>query len=221
VCKSLFFGGVTRRFPSVNFGFLEGGVGWAPSVYSRLIDHWKKRGGESIGHLDPARIDGALMARMIERYGIEPTRRHADQITQDAHWGDHPEELDDWSACGISSAEDIRDLFVPRFFFGCEGDDRMNAVAFDARLNPFGAKLRAMLGSDLSHFDVPDMRLVLHEAFEPVDDGLMSLDDFRAFAFENAVQLHGGMNPAFFSGTAVEAQAAGVLDREMLDARTG
>src|ERR1700747_3046706 len=29
VAKSLFLGGVTRRFPDVNFGFLEGGVGWA------------------------------------------------------------------------------------------------------------------------------------------------------------------------------------------------
>jgi predicted TIM-barrel fold metal-dependent hydrolase len=28
VCKSLFLGGVTRRFPSLKFGFLESGVGW-------------------------------------------------------------------------------------------------------------------------------------------------------------------------------------------------
>jgi predicted TIM-barrel fold metal-dependent hydrolase len=29
VAKALFFGGVTRRFPDLNFAFLEGGVGWA------------------------------------------------------------------------------------------------------------------------------------------------------------------------------------------------
>ena len=28
-CKALFLGGVTRRFPELNFGFLEGGVAWA------------------------------------------------------------------------------------------------------------------------------------------------------------------------------------------------
>ena len=28
-CRCLFLGGVTRRFPGLNFSFLEGGVGWA------------------------------------------------------------------------------------------------------------------------------------------------------------------------------------------------
>ena len=28
VCKALFMGGVTRRFPALKFAFLEGGVGW-------------------------------------------------------------------------------------------------------------------------------------------------------------------------------------------------
>jgi hypothetical protein len=27
VAKALFFGGITRRFPDLNFAFLEGGVG--------------------------------------------------------------------------------------------------------------------------------------------------------------------------------------------------
>jgi hypothetical protein len=87
----------------------------------------------------------------------------------------------------------------------------MNAIAFDERLNPFGARLNAMFGSDLGHFDVPDMRLVLHEAFEPVEDGIMTMQDFRDFGFENAVRLHGGMNPNFFAGTAVEEAASDVL----------
>ena len=29
LCKAMFFGGVTRRFPKLRFAFLEGGVGWA------------------------------------------------------------------------------------------------------------------------------------------------------------------------------------------------
>jgi predicted TIM-barrel fold metal-dependent hydrolase len=34
VAKALFFGGVTRRFPDLNFAFLEGGVGWACMLYA-------------------------------------------------------------------------------------------------------------------------------------------------------------------------------------------
>ncbi|MFN0025965.1 MAG: amidohydrolase family protein, partial [Acidimicrobiales bacterium] len=34
VCKALFFGGVTRRFPSLRFAFLEGGVSWACQLLS-------------------------------------------------------------------------------------------------------------------------------------------------------------------------------------------
>lgn len=211
ICKALFFGGVTRRFPQLRIGFLEGGVGWAPSLYARLIEHWAKRGAGAIEHLDPARLDTELMSKLIAEYGGEKTQKLGEQIVSDATWGDRPEELDDWRACDISQKQDIYDLFVPPFFFGCEGDDRMNAIAFDERLNPFKARLNAMFGSDLGHFDVPDMRQVVHEAFEPVEDGIMSLEDFRDFAFANAVRLHGTMNPNFFSGTVVESEAATVL----------
>lgn len=59
--------------------------------------------------------------------------------------------------------------------------------------------------------DVTDMASVVAEAHELVDDGLMTADDFRDFAFANTVRLLGGMNPQFFDGTAVEAEAAAVL----------
>jgi hypothetical protein len=42
----------------------------------------------------------------------------------------------------------------------------------------------------------------------------MREDDFRDFAFTNAVRLHAGMNPAFFEGTVVERAAAEVLVKE-------
>ncbi len=211
ICKSLFFGGVTRRFPDLRLGFLEGGVSWAPPLYSRMIDHWKKRGAEGITHLDPALLQPPVMSALIDEYGSERVRAVRDQLVADLLWADRPEELDDWRLCGITKPEDIRDLFVPRFFFGCEGDDRLNALAFDTDLNPFGARLNAMFGSDIGHFDVPDMRLVIEEAYELVEDDLITGDDFRDFAFANAVRLHGGANPDFFVGTAVEKEAAEVL----------
>ena len=44
VAKALFLGGVTRRFPDLNFAFLEGGVGWAAQLFADLIEHWERRG---------------------------------------------------------------------------------------------------------------------------------------------------------------------------------
>jgi len=43
LAKSLFLGGVTRRFPDLKFGFLEGGVAWGCSLYADLLGHWSKR----------------------------------------------------------------------------------------------------------------------------------------------------------------------------------
>jgi hypothetical protein len=114
-----------------------------------------------------------------------------------------PENLDDFSAAKILKREDIRDLFVPRFFFGCESDDPTVTYAF-AKANPFGAKLGAVLSSDISHFDVPDMTEVLEEAWELVEQRGMSAEDFYAFTFSNPIRLWTTLNPDFFKGTIVE-----------------
>jgi hypothetical protein len=39
VIRAYNIGGVTRRFPQLNFGFLEGGVGWAVQLFGDLIEH--------------------------------------------------------------------------------------------------------------------------------------------------------------------------------------
>jgi len=90
-----------------------------------------------------------------------------------------PPALDEWAACEITCAEDVRDLFVPHFYFGCEADDPMVVWAFRADTNPLGAKLRAMFSSDIGHWDVPDMAGILAEAWELVDDGRLGEADFR------------------------------------------
>ncbi len=211
LAKSLFFGGVTRRFPTLRMGFLEGGVTWGQSLYCRMIEHWEKRNAEAIRHLDPALLDTAGFAELIDGFGHERVRAIRDRLVQDSLWSDHPDELDDWSACGLTHEREIPDLFIEPFFYGCEGDDRMVAAALDTRLNPFGVKLKAMLGSDIGHFDVPDMREVVVKAHELVHDGLLDAEGFRDFTFANAVRLHGAMNPEFFTGTVVEAAATAVL----------
>ena len=86
-----------------------------------------------------------------------------------------------------------------------------NAWAFDGKFNPFGARLNALFGSDIGHFDVADMAHVLPEAYELVEEGLISEDDFRDFTFANPVRFWGEADPDFFKGTAVEGAASEVL----------
>jgi len=49
--------GVTRRFPTLRFAFLEGGVAWACSLYADLIGHWEKRNGVAVENYNPASLD--------------------------------------------------------------------------------------------------------------------------------------------------------------------
>jgi hypothetical protein len=122
-----------------------------------------------------------------------------------------PADLDEWAAMALSDESDFADRYAARLFFGCEADDRANVLAFDTRLTPLRVRFNAVFGSDIGHFDVPDMRHVVAEAYELREEGLMSEADFRDFTFGNAVRLHGGMNPRFFEGTAIEAEAKKIL----------
>jgi hypothetical protein len=76
-------------------------------------------------------------------------------------------------------AENIIELFAKPFFFGCEADDPGNASAFDAKRNTFGVRLGAIFSSDIGHWGVPDMREVCEEAWELVEHGVISEQDFR------------------------------------------
>src|SRR5262249_22541646 len=106
---------------------------------------------------------------------------------------------------------DIVDLFVPRFYFGVEADDPKTAWAFNTKTNPFGQKLRVVLGSDIGHWDVPDMLEVVPDVYAQVEAGLLTPEDLRDLCLANAVQLHAGMNPDFFKGTRVQDAAEGEL----------
>ena len=215
VCKSLFFGGVTRRFPQLRWAFLEGGVGWACSLYADLIGHWQKHNVNFIHNFDPANLDEALMRELFTEYGGPALADKLQHTEQRSHllWGrpEDPADRDEWAACGIERAEDIIDLFATPFYFGCEGDDRITAWAFDTRRNPFGVKLRTVYGSDLGHWDLPDMRNAAAEAWELVEDGIISEADFRDFVFVNPVRLKTDLNPDFFRGTVVESQVERLL----------
>ena len=216
VAKALFFGGVTRRFPDMNFAFLEGGVGWACMLYADLIGHWEKRNRKAIESTNPSNLDAAALLGYAQKYGREAMveavrRREGLEGDSNSTLTGGIEDLDDYFRCKIGAKSDIRDLFVPRFYFGCEADDPVNAWAFNKKANPMGARLNAIFSSDIGHFDVPDMTDVVPEAYELVEHELITSDDFRDFMFANAVRFWGEVNPDFFKGTVVEKAAAQVL----------
>jgi len=87
----------------------------------------------------------------------------------------------------------------------------MNGTAI-GRANPFGARINAIFSSDIGHFDVPDKLSPVPEAYELVEDGLITEADFRDFTFANAVRLWGQQNPRFFECTRVAKEAAALLN---------
>ncbi|HEY6395472.1 MAG TPA: hypothetical protein VIX12_08655, partial [Candidatus Binataceae bacterium] len=195
-------------FPQLRFAFLEGGVGWACGLYNDLAGHWEKHNVRFVGNFDPANLDEALLQKLFREYGGDYGERIA-ALGKDRSqllWGsrEEPSDLDEWSRCGIERREDIRDLFVPNFYFGCEGDDRLTALAFNPKLNAMGARLKVLYSSDIGHWDLPDMRDAAKEAYELRDDGLISEEDFREFVFVNPVRAKTDLNPEFFKGTRVE-----------------
>lgn len=213
-CKAVIMGGVRRRFPDLNFAFLEGGVAWATVLLADLRSHWEKRNKDAVMNYDPDSMDLEQMADLFDRYGKEVLAGGVDRngFKDDflTRYAEDPQLLDEFAACGFSRTEDIDNQFTPRFFFGCEADDPANAMAFSAQ-NPCGTPLNAIFASDIGHWDVPDMREVLEEAYELVERKMLSEEDFKQFVFTNPVSLHGGMNPDFFKGTPVEDAAAKVL----------
>jgi predicted TIM-barrel fold metal-dependent hydrolase len=225
LAKAIFLGGVSYRFPTLNFGFLEGGTGWARNLYHDLLGHFEKRTQEAAsGFLKPTLLDVAEFRSLVERYGDERTLRLANEVVESIVAGERGgleaqvererEHVHDFGAAGVTKKREIEDLFSSRFYFGCEADDPMTALAFDGRL---GLPLKAVFSSDISHWDVPEVTDVVPEAYELVEHGLLSEKDFRAFTFTNAVHLHGEMNPAFFKGTVIETE----VDAELRQATTG
>ena len=223
--KALFFGGVTRRFPNLNFGVLEGGVGYGITTYATLLEVWHKRGAPGIANLDPSSLDHNELRDLFSKYGGEQFARRlgederigysilrSDRVVREAD----KQLLDEYAAAGIECNEDIRDRFIDRIWFGCEADDVMIPMALSGRGVPLDAKVKATFGSDIGHWDVTNMNHVLEEAYEMVEDGLTSDEGFRDFTFTNPVTLHAGMNPKFFKGTVVEHEVDKLLEEQGL-----
>jgi predicted TIM-barrel fold metal-dependent hydrolase len=211
-CRSLVFGGVPMRFPDLRFAFQEGGVAWAAALLAGITGHWEKRNIEAIQHYNPANLDRELLGRLFEEYATGGIAARRARLDDGLAMLSDPDELerdvDMFGESGIGGLDDLLDMFADRFFFGCEADDPMNALAFSSSLNPGGVTLPAVFASDIGHWDVRDIRDVVPEAYELVEDGHIGEDDFRAFVYDNPMRLWAGSNPAFFDGTVIEADRA-------------
>ena len=191
MARSLFFGGVPSRFPDLRFAFHEGGVAWAATLYADILSHCAKRNRDAIAHYDPRALDRAQLDRA--RSPSTDRRRFATastaldetlRLSERSRRGPRHASTSSRRVASLAPTTSRR-IFTEQYFFGCEADDPMNALAFDGRLNPNGVRLSAVFASDIGHWDVPDFRGVLAEAWELVEDGHITEADFRAFTFEN------------------------------------
>lgn len=214
LCKSLILSGVTQRFARLPLAFLEGGVHWASGLLNDFIEHWEKRNIAAIGQYDPRRLDLVQMQQLFFEWGGEILKgRSADDLRlvygnrREGPTGDtaEPESLDDFKACDIHATVDIAKLFT-NLFFGCEADDVTVCFAYH-QCNALGLKLRAMFSSDFGHWDAGQADQLLMYSYNLVKRGLISTEDFRSFAADNAIKLHGAVNPNFWKNTVVQDYA--------------
>jgi predicted TIM-barrel fold metal-dependent hydrolase len=226
--KALILGGVTHRFPTLKFGMLEGGVGWACNLLTDLIGHWGKRNGRAMeADVRPTNLDIRMLRELFARFGGKTYEGKMDELLgslsvvnpfrsiEELTEREYKEQIDDFAAAHINSEEELRRTFTEHFYFGCESDDVITAWAFDRHDNH---RLHPIFSSDVGHFDVTDMNEVLEEAYELVEHELITPDDFREFVFTNAARLHIALNPDFFKGTVVEdAVARSVLQETPMD----
>jgi hypothetical protein len=178
-------------------------------LLSGLLGAWEKRRYSQMEkHLRPLNIDQPELRRLIDEYGYDSLKAKADESMQALKLEEltnrETESLDDYALLEVNSKAEMVELFSRNFYFGCEADDPTTAWAFDSRMP---GRLKAMLGSDISHWDVPDFTEVVPEVWEMVEHGLITEQDLRDFTFSNPVRLHGQMNPDFFKGTIVEEAA--------------
>jgi predicted TIM-barrel fold metal-dependent hydrolase len=219
LAKALFLGGVTHRFPRLRVALLEGGVDLGLSLYCELVSHWSKRNVGAIDQYDPANIDPVGFGELAATWGSAPVRQAVEgsRLGHAGHPLDYYEQdrlhRDDFAACEITQISEVRDLFVPHFYFGCEADDPMTIGAFTNPAIPLEARLNVMFSSDIGHWDVPDVTAVLEEVWEPFERGWLSAADVRELVFTNAARFFLESNPAFFKGTVLEAEVEDVVAR--------
>jgi len=183
-------------------------------LYSDLIEHWEKRSLSAVDDYDPRHLDRDRLVAALREHGgerlAEVARSSARRVVSGAV---HARGLDPRRPAGaaqhrdarrtsragrISTKRDIRDHFVPNFFFGCEAEDPSIAWSLDGKL-PMEARLQVMFGSDIGTGRHRHCARCLAEAYEAGRRRARQPEDFRMFTFGNVVRLHGAHTRASFA----------------------
>ena len=71
-----------------------------------------------------------------------------------------------------------------------------------------GATLRAVLGSDIGHWDVTDIAAVVAESAAMIEKGVLDAGQWRQVVCDNPIDMFTALNPSFFDGTPVAGYIA-------------
>ena len=169
--------------------------------------------------MDPTKLNRPLLRELVDKYGYadiaaELDRRDGWPLEEDFLTGGMPP--DDYIHCNITQKQDWIDLYATPYYFGCEADDRMNAVAFGKAM-PLGARINAIYSSDIGHFDVVDMRDPLPEAFELVEDGHITEERFPRLRLRQCGAAVGHAEPALLRGHGGGQGSGGVVEARRPD----
>ena len=169
---------------------------------------------------NPANIDREELLELYTRYGGELVHGRLDQLGSGL--GFHaelvaplePGDLDEFAVAGVTKPEDIRDRFLNHFYFGTESDDTRVAQAFNRKANPYGdayggqsQRVKAFLGSDSGHWDVPNITAIAANTYSMVERKIITEEDLQYFLSIHPLELYTSLNRDFFKGTAVEKAA--------------
>ncbi len=165
----------------------------------------------------PAKINREELLEYYVRYGGEQVHGRLDQLGSGLGFHANllspldPGEQDEFALAGVKSPEDVRDRFLNHFYFGTESDDTRVAHAFNRKANPYGVRIKAFLGSDSGHWDVPDITAVTANSYSFVERGILTEVDLRYFLSIHPLELYTSLNLDFFKGTSVEKAASEYL----------
>ena len=196
---------------------LEGGPGWAGSLYADLSSHYAKRNRETTAPTTARPWTG--------RWWPSCSSATPAPGWPSASTGSTPRcspSVPRWPRCPTTSpALDggevdptrIESIFSTQIFAGCEGDDPLNALLGLAQADLLGTRLNGILGSDIGHWDLPDAGSLIHETRELVESGHLDEADYREFVATNPARLWAGPEAAreFFVGTVVEGAVDDLL----------
>lgn len=203
--KSLFFGGVTRRFPQLRFGLLEGNGSWGSDIYVHLHERWEKRNRQTVRNDNPANVDAELLHRLCQEYGRFSSAAGASTSTPSA-----PPLL---ASPRRAAARRSRPTAWTTSSRPASSNSATSSSA-SSTAPTSGPSSAPSASSDVGHWDVVDFAETLAQSGDLVEQGVLSQEDFQAPpARVTGFVRTTGDRPTFITSSAATRQAAPAANR--------